>query len=179
MVRFFMGLSVDPCLKKTGNILNRKVFFEVMLCLLLSMISIYEGLNLVVHRDVAATYYGIGPGFYLLIVSLILMGGSVVYFFINRKKSQGEEKTVISREMRMKLITTIANCAIYVLLINILGYLVSTLLFFFLQFRIEGIKSWLRNLVLTFIISLTYYLVFVKYCSLIFPRGILRIGLGL
>ena len=147
-------------------------------CLVISLISLYEGINLTFRGDLSAAHYGTGPGLYLLIVSMILMGAAITYLVINWKKPQGEEKAVIPREMRIKLLSTIGNCTMYILLINLLGYLVSTLLFFLLQFRIQGIRLWL-SLLLTFIISTTFYFVFVRYCSLIFPRGILRIGFGL
>jgi len=158
--------------------LNKKLLFEVAFCLVISLISLYEGINLTFRGDLSAVHYGTGPGLYLLIVSIILMGGAITYLAINLRKPHGEEKVVIPREMRMKLLSTIVNCAMYILLINLLGYLVSTLVFFFLQFRIQGIKPW-HSLILTFIISITFYFVFVRYCSLIFPRGILRIGFGL
>jgi hypothetical protein len=150
----------------------------VALCLVISFISIYEGFDLTFHGDITAVHYGTGPGLYLLIVSIVLMGAAITYLVINWRKPHGEEKVVITRETRIKLLGTIGNCTIYVLLISLLGYLVSTLVFFLLQFRIQGVKPWL-SLILTIIIATTFYFVFVKYCSLIFPRGILRIGFGL
>lgn len=152
--------------------MNKKILFEVLLCLAISSISMYEGFNLVFRADASVSYYGIGPGLYLLIVSMLLMGGTIVYLVINWRKFHSEEKVVISKQLRMKLIGTTVNCAMYIFLISVFGYLVSTLIFFFLQFKIEGVRPWLRNLILTFIISITYYFVFVEYCSLIFPRGI-------
>jgi hypothetical protein len=149
-----------------------------MSCSVIGMISMYEGFNLILHGD--PSFYGIGPGLYLLIISIILMGGTIVYLVVNWRKFHSEEKVVTSREMRLRLMSTIGNCAMYIMFISILGYFVSTLIFFFLQFRIQGIKSWFSTFMLTFIISITYYLVFVRYCSLIFPRGILfKIGFGL
>jgi len=147
-------------------------------CLVISLISIYEGFNLSFHGEITAVHYGTGPGLYLLIVSMILAVAAIAHLMINWKKPHDAERVAIPREMRIKLLSTIGNCTLYILLINLVGYLLSTLVFFLLQFRIQGIKLWL-SLLLTFIISTTFYLVFVKYCSLIFPRGILRIGFGL
>jgi hypothetical protein len=164
--------------ERKGRGLNRKLLFEVALCLVISLISLYEGFDLTFHREITAVHYGTGPGLYLLIVSMILAVAAIAHLMINWKKPHGAEKVAIPREMRMKLFSTIGNCILYILLINLVGYLVSTLVFFLLQFRIQGIRFWF-SLLLTFIISTTFYLVFVKYCSLIFPRGILRIGFGL
>ena len=62
--------------------------------------------------------------------------------------------------------------ALYAVMIQFLGYLVATPIFFLLMFRVVGIGSWRKNMMLTVILSTAYYLVFVHYCSVIFPRGI-------
>jgi hypothetical protein len=61
----------------------------------------------------------------------------------------------------------------YALLIDVAGYLVASILFFFLAFRIVGVKSWAVNIILALMITAAYYAVFVEYCSMIFPRGLL------
>lgn len=152
--------------------LNKKVLGEGIFISVMGIITMIEGLKLIFIKDPAAIYDPIGPGPYLLVVSMMFTGGGIVHLVSNWRRSVGDQKVIVDKELRRKLISTIVNCAIYLLLISMVGYLVSTPIFFFLQFRIEGIKSWLRNLTLTFAISATYYCVFVKYCSLIFPRGI-------
>ena len=154
-------------------VLNKKVLGEVLFISVMGIITVVEAFRLIFIKDPAAIYDRIGPGPYLLVVSMMFIGGGIVHLVTNWRKSLGDQKAVVDRALRRKLISTIVNCAIYLLLISMVGYLISTLIFFFLQFRIEGIKSWLRNLSLTFAISATYYLVFVRYCSLIFPRGVL------
>jgi len=139
----------------------------------MGIITMVEGLKLIFIKDPAAIYDRIGPGPYLLVVSMMFTGGGIVHLITNWRRSVDDQKVIVDKDLRRKLISTIVNCAIYLLLISMVGYLISTPIFFFLQFRIEGIKSWLRNLSLTFAISATYYLVFVRYCSLIFPRGVL------
>jgi hypothetical protein len=152
--------------------LNTKVLGEVIFILVMGIITMVEGLRLIFIKDPAAIYDLIGPGPYLLVVSMMFMGGGIVHLVTNWRKSVAAQGVVIDKKLRRKLISTVVNCAIYLLLISTVGYLIATPIFFLLQFRIEGIRSWLRNLALTFVISATYYLVFVKYCSLIFPRGI-------
>jgi len=68
--------------------------------------------------------------------------------------------------------STIAACALYIFLIRIIGYLLATIIFFFLEFRIEGNKSWPLVIVLSLVLSVLYYFIFVQWCSLVFPRGI-------
>jgi putative tricarboxylic transport membrane protein len=72
----------------------------------------------------------------------------------------------------MNMIYMVLAMALYILLIDIIGYLIATPLFFLMEFRLAGITSWRRNIILTVIVSAVYYFVFVEYCSMVFPRGI-------
>jgi hypothetical protein len=152
---------------------NKRVLGEMLFISVMGIITMVEAFKLIFIKDPAAIYDPIGPGPYLLVVSMMFIGGGVVHLVTHWRKSVGDQKAVVDKKLRRKLISTVVNCAIYLLLISAVGYLISTPIFFLLQFRIEGVRSWLRNLTLTLVISATYYFVFVKYCSLIFPRGIL------
>lgn len=155
-------------LEKTTKI---KTLIEAIIILGFSLIGIWEGFKLTIHKDPYTLYDPVGPGPYIMVISL---GLTIVGFFnlILDYRKPARKKEAISKEMRIKMFTTIAVCAIYIFLISILGYLFATILFFFLQFKIEKIKSWRFNLILTIVISLVFYLLFVEYLSVIFPRGI-------
>jgi hypothetical protein len=134
-----------------------------------------EGVKLVFYKDPSIFYDPVGPGLYILLLAIFLLGASAAHFIISYKKASDTKKdVVVNKEMRIRMISTVINCAIYIFLISKFGYLVASLIFFLFQFRIQGIKSWFFNLILTFVITITYYFVFVKYCSLIFPRGLLE-----
>ena len=70
------------------------------------------------------------------------------------------------------VLAMVAIIALYIVLIQFLGYLIATPIFFLLMFRAVGVDSWRKNVTLTVILSAAYYFVFVYYCSVIFPRGI-------
>ena len=152
---------------------NKRVLGEVLFISVIGIITMVEALKLIFIKDPAAIYDPVGPGPYLLVVSMMFVGGGVVHLVTHCRKSVGDQKGIVDKKLRRKLMSTIVNCAIYFMLISNVGYMVATPIFLFLQFRIEGIRSWLHNLALTFAISATYYFVFVQYCSLIFPRGLL------
>jgi putative tricarboxylic transport membrane protein len=84
-----------------------------------------------------------------------------------------ERKEEVNKEMRFRLYGSFVVCVLYLILINTLGYLVASFIFFILEFRILGIKSWPFNVLLSAFISVAYYFVFIKYCSMVFPRGLL------
>ena len=61
--------------------------------------------------------------------------------------------------------------AVYIFLIDIIGYLFATMVFFFMIFRIAGFRSWLIIGGLSIGISVSFYLVFVYWLGMIFPLG--------
>ena len=156
--------------------MNKQLLVEGILILFISLISVVEGVKLVFYKDPSIFYDPVGPGLYTLLLAIFLVATSAAHFVISSYKKPPDIKkdVLVSREMRIRLISTVVNCAIYIFLISKFGYLVASLIFFLFQFRIQGIKSWLFNLILTVVITITYYFVFVKYCSLIFPRGLLE-----
>ena len=82
-------------------------------------------------------------------------------------------KVSTSEEMSLKVFRMITTVVIYILLIYTIGYLLATIIFFLLIFRVVGFKSWFRNLLASIATSITLYIIFVRLLRLIFPRGVL------
>lgn len=75
--------------------------------------------------------------------------------------------------MRTRIIMMTVSLVVYCLLINWIGYLAASVMFFLLEFKIAGVKPWATSVILAVVVTGGYYLVFVKFCNMIFPRGIL------
>jgi hypothetical protein len=148
------------------------VLVEGLFFLVLSFVGIAEGCRLIIRKDPTLFYDPLGPGFYIILISVGIMMIGILHLALNYRKLPKVEKIPVDKKMRLRMMSTIGTCAIYIYIISIVGYLVATIVFFFLQFRVEGIKSWRFNLALTIVISLAYYFIFVKYCDMVFPRGI-------
>lgn len=131
-----------------------------------------EGLRLTFHRDPGVLYDLLGPGLYVVVIGLGLVVTGTVHLSINYGKVLRTEEAVGDGEMRMRLIGTVLVCVLYTALINIVGYLVSTIVFFLLEFRIVGVDSWKVNAVLTIVVSVVSYIIFIQYGNIAFPRGI-------
>lgn len=159
--------------------MNRRVLVEGILLLIFSFVCIVEGLHLVIYKDPYTLFDPIGPGFYILIISILLMAVSFVHLFVNYKKNIDMEKVAISREMRKRMINMIAVFAIYILLISFIGYFLASIIFFLLIFRVVGIKSWSITILLTLLITVCFYTLFVYFCRLVFPRGIFPIPIAI
>lgn len=153
--------------------MNPKVFIEGILVLVFSLVTMMEGLRLIIHKDPYVLYDPLGPGVYILVLSLGLMAVGIVHFIVNYRKFPGGRKVAASKEMRIQLFSSIGILALYILLVDFVGYLVASLTFFFLELRVAGVKSWRTNVILTLILTTIYYVIFVKFCDMVFPQGIL------
>jgi hypothetical protein len=141
--------------------------------MVISLIGLIEGSRLTFFKAPHIQYDILGPGPYVLIISIGIMILGILHLIINFRKLITLDKAITSKEMRARMMSMVVVCGIYIFLIGTVGYLVSTILFFFLEFRILGIKFWLTNAVLTLCLTATYYFVFIRFCSMVFPRGIL------
>ncbi len=149
------------------------VLIEGICLIVLSLLGIGEGLRLIIWKDPYTLYDPLGPGLYVVAVGMGLIILGVVHLSLNYRKGPDAGKVPVDRKMRTRMALTVATCAVYVILINILGYLLGTLLFFLIQFRVQGIRSWFSVVALSLILSALSYLLFVQYCSVVFPRGVL------
>lgn len=153
--------------------MKTRVLVEALILIVISLIGLAEGSRLTLFKAPHIQYDILGPGPYVLIISIGIMIVGILHLIINFRKLITLDKVITSKEMRMRMMSMVAVCAIYIFLIGTMGYLISTILFFFLEFRILGIKSWPINTLLTLSLTVTYYLVFIKFCNMVFPRGIL------
>jgi hypothetical protein len=149
------------------------VLIEGTLLLVLSLAGMAEGLRLVIHKDPYTLYDPLGPGLYIIFIGIGLMPLGIVHLLVNYRKLPTMEMVPTDKKMKIRMMSTVAACAIYVFLISIVGYLPATIIFFFLEFRVEGIKSWPLVVVLSLVLSVLYYFIFVQCCSMVFPRGMI------
>lgn len=159
--------------------MNLMVLIEGAVLLVISTISLVEGIRLVVEKDPQALYDPLGPDFYILFLGIAMMITAITHVVVNYTKPSSLQKVAPDQGMRIRMVGITVVCAAYICLISLIGYLWATLFFFLLGFKIIGVKSWATNLVLTFFLTAFYYIVFVKYCTMPLPKGILPKYLGL
>ncbi len=157
--------------KMGTKVVNRKALIEAMMMVALGLVTMAEALRLIIYKDPYALYDPIGPGSYILVLSVGLLSVGAFHFATNCRR--GVVANVPERGRGVKqLLSSIIILALYLLLINFTGYLVATLLFFLLQFRVTGVKSWRTNIILTLLFTAVYYVIFVRLCEMVFPTGI-------
>ena len=152
-----------------------RVLIEGLLLLVIGLICFVEGVRLVNNIDRNAVKDVLGPGYYILSISILLIIIAIVYILMNRKLLS--ESVALQRESakqasnKIVIRVTLVFLA-YILLIYIIGYFFATLIFFFLEFRLTGVKSLKTNVAVSAIVSIVFYIVFIQYCNLVFPHGV-------
>jgi len=147
------------------------VLIEGMIPVILGLAGIAEGVRLITMERIQL-YDVLGPGWYSIGVGFALSVIGLVYLIYQRKKGFDKAKTV-DRELRKKMLYMIGALTIYTILINTAGYVLSTIIFFLVIFRVVGYRSWLIIGLMSVGASLSFYLIFGYWLQMVLPRGIL------
>lgn len=152
--------------------MKANALIEGMLLLVISIVGLVEAIRLITDVDPQTVYDVLGPGYYILFLSLALMVTGALHIAVNYKKDKSTTKAEVDTGLRRRMIFMILGLVIYTWIISFFGYLLSTFFFFLFEFRTAGIKSWRTNIFLTIALTTAYYIVFIKYGNMVFPRGI-------
>lgn len=103
-----------------------------------------------------------GPMYFPIIIALLLIGASIIYFFQEwkiRKIEFKEFQLVKEGKAPLYLIATIVLMLIYTFLFERIGFLYSTMLFLGgLMFLLNGRKKWVYNIIIAVAFSfVTWY----------------------
>jgi len=151
---------------------------EVSVVVILGVFSISEGIRLVLAAKLHQ-YDILGPGFYNIGLGSVLIIVSLISFVSERKKAfrlagkAAATQSSAKSEYQKKLISMIVLMIAYIFLMQLTGYLFASLVFFFVINRIVGFRSWLTSIGVTVLMTASFYLVFVTWMGIIFPRGVL------
>ncbi len=151
-------------------------WIEGILLLSIAIGGMMEGFRLVIYKDPRLLYDIVGPGNYILGLSISLLAIGIAYMSIHYKKGLLKGKVKLnSQGMRHRMLGMFCGCLIYIFLLHFFGFLLSTIVFFLIEFRVTGIKTWRLNALVSVTIALFNYLIFVWYCQMVFPRSIISI----
>jgi putative tricarboxylic transport membrane protein len=155
--------------------MRQRIIVEGMIFSIIGLIGLYEGIRLTRARDLTAVQDSLGPAGYIIMIGLALIIAGATHIVINYKKDIDNRKVIVSKEEKITLrmvITIYVSLVVYCLLINFIGYLFSSLIFFLMMFQIFGFK-WFVNAILSVVLSLTFYLLFEYLLTMSFPKGML------
>lgn len=150
--------------------MSTRVFLvEGLLVVGLAAMGLFEGLK--INQNESVLSEPVGPGWYIISLSamLLICGVFSMYSWFRESKRacksleegvKGAERISLSHYAGPAVIGTLALVA-YTVMLPIVGYLVSTMLFFVFSLRIFGEKPWLRCIVIGILLGLAFYCGFV------------------
>jgi len=157
-----------------GERMTRRVWVEGLIFVAFSLISATESIRLLLYRDDKMQMDLLGPGYYLLVMSISLLITSIAYIYIftqTRHETIAPEK--VTQKGKERLFLSFLACAGYVIFIDLIGYPMATIIFFIIMFKLLGIRTWFKSILLSFVFSVVFYAVFVEFAGMIFPKPIL------
>jgi hypothetical protein len=87
----------------------------------------------------------VGPGWYVFLVSVLLLAGAVAYVWVNRKDLKLKRAKPVSLRVGPAG-WALGSLLLYAAIVPLTGYALASTLFFILVFHIFGVKSWLKSI---------------------------------
>ncbi len=156
--------------------MTRTPLTEAIPLFLIGAAGMVGGLSQYLNRDPRTQSSVMAPGIYILVLSTLLLLTALIYTYLRCQRFRREARDVPQRQTAWAsplVMKIIGAFAVYAFLIDKIGYAVPTLLFLLTEFRLLGVRSWKTNVTLTALVTAVFYVVFIRYCEMVFPRGTL------
>lgn len=116
-----------------------------------------------------------GPGFLYFYVNIVLgiMALVVLIRAWTGKKTEGPQHAIFGKQNVPKIIFVMLSLFIYVLLMEIVGFILVTLLLFIYLLGIIEKKSWFFTASVSVVVTVIAYLIFEVWLQSQLPRGLL------
>jgi len=159
--------------------MKRTLWSECVALALLGGLGLYGGLSSYLRSDARTQSSSLQPGVYVAGISVALLVVALAYGIASYRRSRGtvpvpEDRSSGAAEQDGNSRTVwivYMGIVLYALLIMAFGYVVATLAFLLAEFRVLGERSWVRNIAMTVLITALFWVVFVHYGEMVFPRG--------
>lgn len=146
---------------------NKKEKIAALILFLFSIVYLFASLKLKM-----GTVSNPGAGIYPLIISLLLLICSLIYFY---KVYKIDSKDDVKKKYELKdffaPFAIAASLLVYPFLLSTLNFFISTYILVFLIFLFLRYKGLLFSLLTAFIITFVAYLVFVQLLGVVLPTG--------
>jgi hypothetical protein len=153
-----------------------RLYIETGILFALGAFSVVDGIRLVLGGKLRL-YDVLGPGYYNIGLGSLLVIVAITYLFLGLKNIKTEDAQFINKvdenteTYKFKAFLMIACLAFYVILLNLIGLFLSSLVFFILILKISGFKSWRNSIIAGFTITVCFFLVFDQWLNVFFPEG--------
>lgn len=156
--------------------MKRTILIECVALLAIGALGIVGGAGAYLRSDARTQSSLMQPGVYVLVIAAALVLTALAYgvLGLRRLRMQAGAKPAAdtAAEGGRQVWLVYAAIVLYGVLIPVLGYLAATILFLLAEFRLLGVRSWPRNAALTLVTTAVFYVLFVHYGEMVFPRGV-------
>jgi putative tricarboxylic transport membrane protein len=139
---------------------------EGLILTAIGIVGLVEGLRL--NRISAAAEEAYGPGWYLLLLSLILIVCGFSYLASTFKKRADRKAEASPFRFGPASFCILAMMG-YTVLLPYLGYLIGTAAFVFVATRLFGEQSWVKSTLIAGISGAAFWLVFIYLAEIPMP----------
>jgi hypothetical protein len=157
------------------NAVNRGTIIDSIAFIGVGILCLFEGYRLHVTADPRLLAQELQPGFYVLILGVILLVTGLVYLVRHLRAAPPEHVATTSEQRTAGAFVVgaiIAAVAGYAIVIATIGYFVGSLLFFIAMLAIFKVKP-LLTVAIGLVLASVFYAVFVLYLDIIFPHALL------
>jgi large-conductance mechanosensitive channel len=154
---------------------NRKDFLSGFFLLLLGFYVAFRSMQLSIWSR-----FGPDEGFFPLFTAVIIIGTSLVIIIKSLNLTQGrkKEETLEKREKEIgsvfKVSLYIVVIMLYGLLLEKVGFLITSALFLFIMLKYVEKQSWKMTTFVGVTSIITSYLLFVYFLGVLLPRGFIK-----
>jgi putative tricarboxylic transport membrane protein len=148
---------------KTGNILSSLISIAIG-CIIIFLSKDFP-------KEVSSAP---GPGFYPKIISYILIGLGIILLIQTLFTQKKKEMVVLFKSQEAKFVYKIVGITIlYLIMLTIIGFTISTLLFLFVTFYVMGLKSYKLLIIIPIVTTTALLLLFKGVFHIPLPDDIL------
>ncbi len=144
---------------------------EGIVLLTMGLIGVAQGVYLIRNPDPFALYDRIGPGRSLVFISLLLIAAVIVYVIRHRHTSANQLQGGSWKGTTGTAGRAAGLVVAYIVLIDVVSLFPATVVFLLVIFRLLGVKSWLQSAILSVVLSISIYLLFVRALHMELPGG--------
>lgn len=144
--------------------MNKKVSLALMIIAIVYLIFSFQ-LPAYAYVPIDSDIVPIGLGIILVLLSVML-------FFTKDQKQEGNGERIPRKELPVVL-GVIAFTVLYIALLEIIGFIVTTMLFLFLCSLFLGYKKHVVNAIVSLIFPILIYFLFTDFLQVSLPTGIL------
>jgi hypothetical protein len=155
--------------------MKRTLIAECTALMAIAAIGLWGGIDSFLRSDARTQSSMIKPGMFVAALSVALIVTALVYGYLAWRRMRAAPPAAAASPVQAAkgaVWPVYAAIVGYGVLIPVLGYPLATVLFLVAEFRLLGVRSWPRNVALSLVVTAAFYVLFVHYAEMIFPRGV-------